>query len=344
MAIEKISVAQLLGSARRYPILDVRSPGEYAAGHIPGAHSLPLFSDEERRIVGTAYKKDSREQAIKIALPYFGKKMVAMIEEVEGIAADKTVILHCWRGGMRSEGVAWLLNLYGFTVYTIIGGYKSFRRWCNLQFAKDYPFTIIGGYTGSGKTRMLKVLQDSGHPVIDLEQLAGHRGSVFGNLEDHPQPTQEMFGNRLAMALADAGTPDRIWVEDESRRIGKVNIPPPLYLTMQKKPLCFLEIPFGERLNNILDGYGRSGKEKLADAIILLRKRLGGLETKSALQFLENDELSACFGILLRYYDKHYLKGLQQKDPSQPGMRKIACANTDATANVKALIHDQVLI
>jgi tRNA 2-selenouridine synthase len=344
MSIEKISVAQLLELARQYPILDVRSPGEYAGGHIPGAYSLPLFSDEERKVVGTAYKKEGKEQAIKAGLEYFGKKMVPMIGEAETRAKDRTVILHCWRGGMRSGGVAWLLDLYGFTVYTLTGGYKSFRRWCTTQFTKDYPFTIIGGYTGSGKTQILNLLRKKGHRVIDLEELACHKGSVFGNLGGHQQPTQEMFENRLAMALAGVATTDRIWIEDESRRIGNVNIPPPLYITMQKKPVCFLEIPFEERLKNILDGYGKFEKEKLADAITLLRKRLGGTDTKSALLYLENDDLAACFGILLKYYDKHYLKGLLQKDPSQPGTRKIGCDSTDAAANSKALLNTKTIV
>ncbi|WP_323823994.1 rhodanese-like domain-containing protein, partial [Pseudomonas aeruginosa] len=170
--------------AESHPVLDVRSPGEFEHAHIPGAYSLPLFTDEERKVVGTAYKKESREKAIKIGLKYFGKKMVKMVEEVENLQSsiknlnnhsstvDKTVLVHCWRGGMRSAGVAWLLDLYGFKVYSLVGGYKQYRKWVLEQFQKDYPITIIGGYTGSGKTELLSALAAKGTAIIDLEAIA----------------------------------------------------------------------------------------------------------------------------------------------------------------------------
>ena len=162
MAIQKITIEQFLELADQYPVLDVRSPGEYLHAHIPGAYSLPLFTDEERKVVGTAYKQQSRETAIKIGLDYFGVKMRKMVEEVEQLLLDlkpkspenneennRTFIVHCWRGGMRSAGVAWLLDLYGFKVYTLVGGYKVYRQWARRQFEKPHSFTILGGYTGS---------------------------------------------------------------------------------------------------------------------------------------------------------------------------------------------------
>ena len=158
MAIQKITIEQFLELAKQHPVLDVRSPGEYKHAHIPGAHSLPLFSDEERKNVGTAYKQQSRETAIKIGLDYFGGKMRGMVEEVEKLIVDRgsltgkpsnneqrtsnNVLVHCWRGGMRSAGVAWLLDLYGYKVYTLVGGYKAYRKWVLAQFEKDYPFHI----------------------------------------------------------------------------------------------------------------------------------------------------------------------------------------------------------
>lgn len=320
MPTEKIPIQQFLELAGKYPVLDVRSPGEYRHGHIPDATNLPLFDDEERKVVGTAYKKQGRHQAIRIGLEYFGKKMVPMIDAAEAKAKDKIALIHCWRGGMRSEGVAWLLDLYGFTIYTLTGGYKSFRRWCTLQFEKEYPFRILGGYTGSGKTRILQMLGAKGCPVLDLEALARHKGSVFGNLEEAPQPTQERFENELAMELYRVGaisTEEGIWLEDESRRIGHVNIPDGLYRTIRTKPVYFLDIPFEERLKVVIAEYGKFEKEKLARAILLLRQRLGGTETKSALLFLEEGDLSNCFRILLKYYDKYYLKDCTGKDPAR---------------------------
>lgn len=352
MTIEKITIQQFLDLANQYPVLDVRSPGEYEHAHIPEAYSLPLFDDEERKVVGTAYKQESKQKAIKKGLEYFGVKMVKMVEEAERIidaynaqnAADrpkqKTVIVHCWRGGMRSAGVAWLLDLYGFKVHTLIGGYKSFRRWCNVQFNKEYLFKIIGGYTGSGKTEILKALAFSGGTAIDLEALAHHKGSAFGHLGQKPQPTQEMFENRLAIALSAATSAGCIWLEDESQRIGTVNIPPLLYTYIKTRPVYFLEIPFKERLKYIADKYGIFEKEKLAESIIRIEKRLGGLETKMALQYLEGGDILNCFRILLKYYDKYYLKCLEQKKENLLFIKKIALENTDAIKNadtVKAM-------
>ncbi|HKG68337.1 MAG TPA: tRNA 2-selenouridine(34) synthase MnmH [Segetibacter sp.] len=351
MAIEKIPISQFLELVHQYPVLDVRSPGEYEHAHIPGAYSLPLFSDEERKVVGTAYKQESKQKAIKKGLEYFGVKMVQMVEEAERTieahkqksatkqSKEKTVIVHCWRGGMRSSGVAWLLDLYGFKVYTVIGGYKSFRRWCNIQFNKDYPFKIIGGYTGSGKTEILSALTLNGSTVIDLEAMGNHKGSAFGHLGQKSQPTQEMFENNLAMALFASGSADCIWVEDESQRIGTVSIPPALYMHIQKKPVYFLEIPFAERLKYIVDKYGIFEKEKLAESILRIKKRLGGLETNTTLEYLEAGDIFNCFKILLKYYDKYYLKCLDQKKEKASFIKNITLQNTDAFKNADTLIE-----
>ncbi len=348
MPAEKITITELLKQANRYPVLDVRSPGEYSKAHIPGAFSLPLFSDEELKIVGTAYKQESKEAAIKIGLAFFGKKMVQLVEDAEKIIAqhisagttgEKAVVVHCWRGGMRSAGMAWLLDLYGIKVYTLTGGYKSFRRWCQLQFARAYPFKIIGGYTGSGKTAILNALKSNGCNVIDLEALAQHKGSVFGHLGEAAQPSQEMFENRLALELATVAGGGDTWLEDESMRIGNISIPPPLFKYLQTRPVYFLEIPFQQRLDYIVNGYGRFEKEQLAESILRIKKRLGGLETKTALLCLEEGNMAGCFSILLRYYDKYYLKGLAQKNGRSPLIQLVIANSTDAVANGKLLLQ-----
>ena len=350
MPIEKITITELLKLANRYPLLDVRSPGEYNKANIPGAYSLPLFSDEERKVVGTAYKQESKQAAIKLGLAFFGKKMVQMVEDAEkiiahhtipGMPGEKTIIVHCWRGGMRSAGVAWLLDLYGIKVYTLQGGYKSFRRWCLLQFTREYPFNVIGGYTGSGKTGMLHILKDNGFNVIDLEALAHHKGSVFGHLGQAAQPSQEMFENRLALELAATAGGGDTWLEDESMRIGKLTIPLPLFKYLQTRPVYFLDIPFGNRLDYIVQGYGRFEKEQLAEGILRIKKRLGGLETKTALLCLEAGDMTGCFNVLLRYYDKYYLKSLSQKTGPGAVVQKIAVQDTDAVTNVQALLQQQ---
>jgi tRNA 2-selenouridine synthase len=332
MAIEKLSIERFIELTASYPVLDVRSPGEYNHAHIPGAHSFPLFDDEERKVVGTAYKQQSREDAIKIGLDYFGVKMRRMVEEAAQIATDnKTLLVHCWRGGMRSAGVAWLLNLYGFKVYTLAGGYKAYRNWALTQFNKQYAFHIIGGYTGSGKT---EVLQRMGDNIIDLEGIAVHRGSAFGAIEGIPQPSQEMFENKLALALA-AQHNQTIWLEDESQRIGLVNIPHPIWQQMRASQVFFLDIPFEERLNHIVKGYGKKDKEKLVNSIIRIKKRLGGLETKTAINCLVEDDIVGCFAVLLKYYDKQYIKGLNERTPDT--IHKIKCASVDDINNAQQL-------
>lgn len=350
MAIQKTDIEQFLQLAAKFPVLDARSPGEFKHAYFPGAYSLPLFSDEERKVVGTAYKQQSKRIAIKIGLKFFGAKMVKMVEEAESIAEkhparglrevaeEKTVLVHCWRGGMRSAAVAWLLDMYGFKVYSLSGGYKSFRQWCGAQFNKEYSFAILGGNTGSGKTETLKELLRRGRTVIDIEALASHKGSAFGNLGAAAQPSQEMFENLLALALADAGEKDITWIEDESRRIGSVSIPDALFASLQTKPLFFLDVPFNKRLDYLVKSYGQYKKEDLAERIGRIKKRLGGLETKEAVELLEAGNIHECFAILLKYYDKYYLKCLEQKKDQLAFYNKIVSENTDAATNADLLI------
>jgi len=330
-------------SSDRLPILDVRSPGEYKHAHIPSAVSFPLFDDEERAVIGTAYKQQSREKAIKIGLDYFGPKMRSLVEKAEDICEKsekgKSLIVHCWRGGMRSQAVAWLLNLYGFEVKLLTGGYKTFRQWANAQFVKEYNFHILGGKTGSGKTVILHELNKKGQFFIDFEGLASHKGSAFGNIGMPEQPSQEMFENMLALDLFHKSRSNPvIWVEDECQRIGNVNIPGDLYKTMGKSPVYFLEIPFEARLQYILSEYGSLDKERLINATLRIQKRLGGLETKNAVNFLSEDKISDAFDILLKYYDKFYMRSLDKKSGSNKQISFVACDHIDFEANAQRLL------
>jgi tRNA 2-selenouridine synthase len=344
MAISKIDVSRFMEMADNSLVIDVRSPSEYGHAHIPGAYSLPLFTDEERKVVGTIYKQQSREEAIKKGLDFFGVKMRQMVEEVEQIVnaapPGAALLVHCWRGGMRSAGVAWLLDLYGFRVYTLAGGYKSFRHWVLSNYKKAYPFKMIGGYTGSGKTALLKALETAGKTTIDLEHIAGHKGSAFGAVEGVQQPGQEMFENILAIALYRAmktGS-EEIWMEDESQRIGLVNLPGDLWKTMRDAPLYFLDIPFEERLAYIVQEYGGLGKKTMIDAVGRIQKRLGGLDAQKATGYLEEDNITEAFRILLKYYDKQYSKALQGRENLQSLLREVNCSSVDPHENIKKLM------
>jgi tRNA 2-selenouridine synthase len=355
MAVTRLSIVQFLEMSRRYPVLDVRSPGEFARARIPGAYSFPLFTDEERKVVGTTYKQVSREAAIKIGLDYFGPKMRIMIEQAEEISAkhnpaepdNKILLVHCWRGGMRSAAIAWLLDLYGFKIYSLAGGYKKFRHWVIDTYSRAVPFRMLGGYTGSGKTYVIKALQAQGERVIDLEAIACHKGSAFGNIGLPDQPTQEHFENLLATALNQLGVDPEspvpaapIWLEDESQRIGLVNIPQVFWEQMRQSPVLFLDIPFEERLRHIVEEYGSLDRERMKNAIQRISKRLGGLETKTALQALEEGDTEACFRVLLKYYDKWYFKGLHNRENLSQLLKNIPAATVDAAANAALLKNE----
>lgn len=357
MPAERIHIEQFLELAKQHPVIDVRSPGEYNHAHIPRAHSMPLFADEERKVVGTTYKQQSREAAIKIGLDYFGPKMRKMVEEAESLVAgreslasdpglathaSRLVLVYCWRGGMRSGAVSWLLDLYGFKVYTLIGGYKKFRNHVLDTFRQPFQFNILGGYTGSGKTELLRSLKEKGQTVIDLEAIAKHKGSAFGSIGMPQQPKQEMFENLLAQELCQSmvngelSSTDAshspltihhspIWLEDESQRIGQVNIPNDLWKTMRQSPVYFLDIPFEERLKHITEEYGCLDKQRMTDAIERIKEKLGGLNAKTAIQLLEEGNTVESFRILLKYYDKYYLKGLHNREGVNSLLQSIEC-------------------
>ena len=306
--------------------------------------------------MGTAYKQQSREIAIKIGLEYFGTKMRKMVEEVEAFiqskspgAGPQSVLVHCWRGGMRSAGVAWLLDLYGYKVYTLAGGYKSYRHWIIEAFSLPFSFNILAGFTGSGKTYLLDEMKNKGAAVVDLEKLANHKGSAFGNIGMPGQPTQEMFENLLGHELrkfsdTQEGMPGGIWLEDESQRIGQINIPPALWNNMWRSPVVFMAIPFEERLKHIVQEYGNLNREKMADAILRIQKRLGGVETKAALQHLEAGDIESCFCILLKYYDKLYNKALSNRDPSKLKLTYLDCSIVDPEVNADRIMNKEFSI
>jgi tRNA 2-selenouridine synthase len=352
MPITKLTIQQFLQQAQNTPVFDVRSPSEYNHAHIPNAISLPLFTDEERKQVGTAYKKQSRQQAIKIGLDYFGLKMRGLVEQVEVILEKNALIngtsvpslggggglmLYCWRGGMRSAAVAWLLDLYGFKVYTLIGGYKAYRTWALEQFNFSYTINIIAGFTGSGKTPLLQQLKNQHQHIINLEALANHKGSAFGYMGN--QPSQEMFENILAIELSTMQHASAIiYIEDESQRIGNIKIPQALWLTMRKSNVLFIDIDFEERLTHILAEYGQLDKNVIADNIERIKKRLGGLEAKNAIQFALEGNIEACYRILLTYYDKWYLKGLHNRENLLATLNKIPCLSVNSEQNCKKVL------
>lgn len=314
--MKTITIQEYLLTYQDALVIDVRSPSEYSHARIPGAKSIPLFTDEERKVVGTTYKQVSRQDAIKIGLDYFGPKMRGFVEEIENTLKgdnQKPILVHCWRGGMRSDAVSWLLDLYGFNILKLDGGYKAFRGWVLNTFEQSYDFEIVAGRTGSGKTRFLHSKRQEGGAVIDLEGIASHKGSAFGHINMPIQPSQEYFENQLAVELYNLRR-SKIWIEDESARIGQVSIPRKIYNQMQLANSFHLEIDMEERLKNIMSEYGDLPITELKASIGRIRKRLGGLECQNALAFLDVGEVESCFKILMKYYDKWYDRSMAVRD------------------------------
>jgi len=315
--ISEISIEEYLSHLNHIPVIDVRSPLEFEKGHIPFAHNIPLFSNEERAHIGTVYAKQSQEKALKLGYEYVQPKLENFIVESEKIAPQKEVTVHCWRGGMRSHAFAEHLSSHGFNkVYLITGGYKSYRNYVLQSFNKGVKLIIIGGYTGSGKTEILKQLHEDDMQVIDLEGIANHKGSAFGGIGKLNQPTSEQFENNLFDEWKKLDFSKYLLLEDESFSIGSVNLPSALYKKMCESPLLFIDIPKEERARFLVSEYANIDKQALADALERISKRLGDENTKAAIEFLEKENYYEVAMITLKYYDKAYHEVLSHRESS----------------------------
>ncbi len=298
-------------------MLDVRSPAEYAQGHIPGALNLPLFTDEERARVGTLYKQQGPEPAFLLGLRLVGPKLEDFVRAARKVAPYRRLAVHCWRGGQRSQSMAWLFRQAGFEVATLEGGYKRYRQHVLEGFERRrLPLIVIGGKTGAGKTKVLRALQRMGEQVLDLEALAHHKGSSFGSIGETPQPTTEQFENDLFDAIERLDPCRRVWVENESRSIGRVYLPMGLWSQKQTAPLLNIEVPHERRIQNLIDDYASAPLDDLRAAFVRLEKRLGGLRLKTALEALQRRDFATAAEMALAYYDKTYRYELENSQAS----------------------------
>lgn len=325
----KTEVTRFIELAETIPVIDVRSPSEFCRGHIPGAYNIPLLDDRERIIIGTLYKKEGRKKAILAALQLVGPSLRNKLENALKISENNKLLLYCWRGGMRSETMAWLFSLGDIETEILEGGYKSYRSYILERMSSSRKMIVLGGLTGSGKTQILRYLQESGEQIIDLEQLANHKGSAFGALGQKPQPTSEHFANLLFEQLRQIDQNKPVWIEDESRNIGSVFMPEGFYLEMQNNPSIILLMDIKTRLPRLLDEYSGFSRELLLESVIRISKRLGGNRTREAVDAINRDDFSSAIEITLLYYDKTYLYGLKGKKST-----KVFYINAD-TDNVK---------
>jgi len=299
-----LSVEKFLGSEG--VVLDVRSPGEFSLGHIPGAVNLPLFTDKERAQVGTIYRREGKLNAIRLGWDLVTPKVSELIEEIERAVSDGVAKVHCWRGGMRSEGFAELTKVVGLETVRLEGGYKAYRRWCHEIFERPAEYRIVGGLTGTGKTGILKELEKMGEQILDLENLANHRGSAFGTIGMPDQPTTEQFHNDMAMALARFDPAKPIWIEDESRMIGTCHIPDKFFLKMRNSSLYIVERPLEKRLEILNRVYGVSRPEGFIEAVEKIKKKLGGKKTQDVIEMITDGKLKEACTEVLKYYDSAY--------------------------------------
>ncbi len=288
------------------PLIDARSEGEFAQSHIPGAFNLPILNNQERIVVGTLYKEKGAEKATLKGFELVGPRFHLIQKEALRQFPEKKIIVYCWRGGMRSQILSWLLEMVGFEVYRLKGGYKTYRTFTFEEVRKNRKLLVLGGKTGSAKTLLLQKLQEKGEQILDLEGIANHKGSSFGSIGQLPQPSVEQFENLLAESLRLLDVDIPTWVENESRKIGRLIVPDRLFEQMGKSPLIDIQKSTEERIAHIAAEYASLPEEELIAAVKRLQKRLGGLRTQEAIEAIQSKDHIAWISNLLIYYDKTY--------------------------------------
>ena len=335
--IEKISPRQFLENAANMPVFDVRSPAEFAQGHVPKAFNLALFNDEERAVIGTLYKKAGKTASLLKGLDITGPKMSGFVKTALQVAPKKILLLHCWRGGMRSESIAWLLSLAGFQVFLLEGGYKAYRQFIREEIGSPARYIILGGSTGSGKTEILEILRSKGEQVLNLEKIAHHKGSAFGQIGEKPQPTNEQFENDLFDEWSHFDHNRTIWVEDESRSVGRVFIPEPLYILMEKSEISQIQMSKENRIKRLVADYATFPKEELKESVNKITRKMGGQNALAANQAIDEGDFEKAVGIILFYYDKMYDFGIKRHETAK--VFPIETDTPDAAINTDKILE-----
>ncbi len=300
-----ITVSELLSKKDKesHTIIDVRSPKEFKEATIPNSINIPVFNDEERAEVGTIYKQVGKEAAMDRGLAIFSKKLPEFIGEFKKIETPMTVF--CWRGGMRSKTAATVLDLMGIRVNRLSGGIRSYRRWIvnYLETGKFSPkLLVLNGYTGTGKTYILQKLKEKGYPVIDLEQMAGHRGSIFGQIGLTPS-NQKKFDSALVTEMLEYENEPFVFIEGESKRIGRVYLPDIIYDKKEEGRQIFIDLPLEERVKNIIEEYEPwNYPERFQEAFRYIKRKIHTPVAKQIEVHLEEGEFTQAVRLLLEYY------------------------------------------
>ena len=306
-------------------LIDVRSPEEYYKGHMPNSISIPIFNNEERSIIGKKYKYYGRENAVREGFKIIENKIDKIINKfilikkefdistIDKTANDTYIKIYCARGGMRSQSMLWLLEKFHYPCITLNGGYKTYRNWVLNIFKDRQKIIVIGGKTGTRKTKILEKLKALGYQILDFENLANHRGSSFGGLGMKEQPTNEQYENLIAEDLNKFNKKKIIFVEAESANIGKNRIPHELYKQMKNSKR--IEIIRNEkiRIKELINTYSKYKKNDLKESVLKITKRLGPQRTKSAINSIDNEDWENVCKSVLDYYDRCYEHELKDK-------------------------------
>lgn len=306
-----LDVEQFLALREKLPVIDVRSEGEFEAGHIASAVNIPLLNNSERAIVGTVYKQQGQREAIKAGFKLVGPRLLDIIEDADKYGSE--FIVHCWRGGMRSSNFCQFVGMAGKKTHVLQGGYKAYRTFALESFKRPFNFQVISGYTGSGKSELLRKLHEKGEQIIDLEALASHKGSVFGGLTLPAQPTTEQFQNDLFEVINTLDVTKPIWIEDESIAIGKIFLPKDLWTTMRSAPVVVVNVPRQVRVQRLVAEYGTIPADIFHEALTGITKRLGGQNYKTARDLLYQGDMAGSIDVILNYYDKAYGNSMNGK-------------------------------
>ena len=338
---QDISIEELLTLKNKgeMTLIDVRSPSEYKNATIPGSINIPFFNDEERAEVGTLYKQESVQAAKERGLEIVSAKLPDFVKQFSGIEGKKAVF--CWRGGMRSRTSATVLSLMGVHTSRLDGGYRSYRNWVveRLETLELKPKAyVLNGYTGTGKTTILHRLRDEGYPTLDLEGMANHRGSVFGQIGLEPN-NQKKFDALLVESIERINDQPYVLFEGESKRIGRVVLPD-FVLTKKEQGLqLFVELPIEERVTHILEDYQPWKHEnECMEAFIRIKRRIHTPIANQIERDLTEGNYSSAVRLLLEYYYDPLYQHVADKFPEDQILKVQAKTVEEAIEKIREFL------
>lgn len=328
---EDIDNSKIDGS---YIMIDVRSPGEFNSETIPGAINIPIFTDEEREVIGTVYIQKSTDVAKFLGVEAASRKLPQIYQRIEALDKEyDNLIFFCARGGFRSNSLVSLFKAIGIDAIKLDGGYKGYRKFINENLSnllQDIKFVVLYGNTGTGKTEILKQIKDKGYDMLDLEGCANHRGSLLGGVGLGTSNTQKMFESLVYESLRHRKS-NIVFTEGESKRIGRVVMPESLFIALKSGVNIKIHTDMSSRVENIIQDYVNGTDNEIIKALNLLRKKLGDINIDRYIQLVNTQNyIPVVEELMIKYYDplyefnkKEYLHHFYNKDSKETAERII---------------------